>query len=360
MGSPLWSRYGPGMRHRLLDHLACPACGEGDLELETRKTEELPTWHGQWEADQREGRGLHVDERRVTDIVEGALHCRCGAVYAIREGIPRMVPEGYAGGRASGHRWVEFDGSLPEYEANFEDMSHPLGREDFTGKLVLDAGCGFARHAFFAARYGAEVVAVDNSEDAVTSARKNTLGLSRVHVVQGDLLRPPVRQEHFDLVTSYGVLHHLAEPLEAFKLLAGLVRSGGKLQIWVYGPRAGTPAIVSGALHGAAANMTDETLHSFSRTIASGLRLFSHTPYRFLGHLPVIGGIVSHLPAHDHHKWPFEVVVADIYDRLRIPVLHYFPGEEIEAWFSDEGFADIHVSRRVRNAESFRGIGTRR
>lgn len=348
------------MRHRLLEHLVCPTCGEGGLTLETQKTEELSTWHGQWESEDEDDRGIHVDERRVTDIVEGALHCACGQIYAIREGIPRMLPDEYSGAQRSGHRWSEFDGTLPEYEDNFLDMAHPLERGDFTGKLVLDAGCGFGRHAFYAARYGAEVIALDNSADAVASARRNTLGLSRVHVVQGDILRPPFRQDGFDLVYSYGVLHHLGYPNEAFKLLAGLVRSGGRLQVWVYGPRAGSPAIVSGALHGASANMDDETLHGFSRVIASGLRLFSHTPYRFLGHVPVLGGILSHLPAHDHHKWPFEVVVADIYDRLRIPVLHYFPGEELEALFADEGFADIHVSRRVRNAESFRGIGTRR
>jgi len=347
------------MRHRLLEHLACPTCGEG-LTLETLKTEELPTWHGQWEAGEGDDAGLHVDERRVTDIIEGALHCACGAIYPIRDGVPRMLPEGYAGARPSGHRWAEFDGSLPEYEANFADMAHPLTAADYTGKLVLDAGCGFGRHAFFAARYGAEVIALDNSVDAVRAARRNTLGLSRVHVVQGDLLRPPVRPDHFDLVYSYGVLHHLGLPDEAFRLLGGLVKPGGRLQVWVYGPRAGTPAIVSGALHGAAGNMDDATLLKFSHAIASGLRLFSHTPYRFLGHVPLLGSLVSHLPAHDHHQWPFDVVVADIFDRLRIPVLHYFMGEELEAWFSDEGFADIHVSRRVRNAESFRGIGTRR
>ena len=181
-----------------------------------------------------------------------------------------------------------------------------------------------------------------------------------MHVVQGDVLRPPLPRDHFDLVYSYGVLHHLSYPNDAFRQLAGVVKRGGKLQVWVYGPRAGTPAIVSGALHGAAANMTDETLHAFSHAIASGLRLFSHTPYRLLGHVPVLGSVLSHLPAHDHHRWPFEVVVADIYDRFRVPVQHYFPGEEVEVCFADAGFADIRVSRRVRNAESFRGIGTRR
>ena len=349
------------MRYRLLQWLACPACGEEDLRLETQKVDNDSTFTGSWTSDEGQDRGLDLDEKRVVEILEGALHCPdCGAIYPIRDGIPRMLPAGYAGAQASGHRWTTFDGSLPEYEENFLDMTHPLKPHDFLGKVVLDAGCGFGRHAFFAARYGAEVVALDNSDEAVASARRNTSGSQRVHVVQGDVQRPPFRPSAFDLVYSFGVLHHLAEPRQAFSALSELVRSGGRLQLWVYGPRAGTAAIASGALRGAAANMNDETLHRFSAGIARALRLFSHTPYRFLGGLPVVGSVVSHLPTHDHHKWPFEVVVADIYDRLRIPVLSVFPGEKLEIWLTEAGYADVRVSRRVRNSESFRAIGTKR
>jgi indole-3-glycerol phosphate synthase len=54
------------------------------------------------------------------------------------------------------------------------------------------------------------------------------------------------------------------------------------------------------------------------------------------------------------------VVVADVYDRLRVPVTGYFTGEEIEGWYAEAGYADIRVTRRVRNTESFRGLGVRR
>lgn len=349
------------MRYRLLQWLRCPACDNEDLSLQTVKTVTQNTYRSQWAESEDESPGLHIDEREVREIVEGSLHCEeCGAIYPITDGIPRMMPHGAEPGPSSGHRWTTFDGSLPEYEENFLDMAAPLTPSDYIGKRVLDAGCGFGRHAFFAARYGAEVVALDNSADAVASARDNTKHLNRVHVIQGDLRKSPLRPETFDLAYSFGVLHHLDAPKEAFAQLTELVKSGGSVQVWVYGPRAGSAAIVSGAMRGAASNMEDETLHRFSRGIASGLRVFSHTPYRFMRHVPGVGAVVSHLPAHDHHQWPFEVVVADIYDRLRIPVTHYLTGEELEGWFADGGFADIRVTRRVRNAESFRGIGTRR
>jgi len=106
--------------------------------------------------------------------------------------------------------------------------------------------------------------------------------------------------------------------------------------------------------------MSPDQLHGFSRAIASGLRLFSHTPYAVLRRVPVVKGVVSHLPVHDHYRWPFDVVVADVFDRLRVPVTGYFTGEEIERWYAEAGYADIQVSRRVRNNESFCSTGVRR
>ncbi len=345
----------------MLEWLACPACRGEELTLETSQTREIGTYHASWVGTERETPGLDFDRRTLTDVVEGALHCTgCGGIYPITDGIPRMVVAGTETGPVSGHRWTQFEGKEPEYEANFNDMTHPLGSRDYLGLTVLDVGCGYGRTAFFAARYGAEVLAMDINPDAVAATAENCASMPRVHVLQGDLYNPPLRAEAFDLVSCLGVIHHLDHPKRAFDLLARLVRSGGRLQTWVYGPRGGTVAAAANALRGAAQNMDDESLHGLSRAIASGLRLFTHTPTRLLRHTPVFKDIVTHLPAHDHHKWPFQVVVADVYDRLRIPVTTWVTGEELERWYVDQGFADIQVTRRVRNSESFRGLGVRR
>ncbi len=349
------------VKYRLLEWLACPECRGSDLALETRGIRNAETYHGAWEDGETELPGLDFEGRTVTDIHEGLLSCRdCSAVYPIVDGIPRMLPEGFEEGPASGHRWTEFQGEAPEYESNFRDMTAPLSAPDYLGRLVMDAGCGFGRHAFYAARYGADVLALDHSADAVASAKKNCAALPRVHVVQGDLRRPPFRDEICDMVFCFGVLHHTEDPRTCFERLRTCLQPGGRLQVWVYGPRQGSVAVASSSLHGAAAAMTDETLHQASRWLARGLRVFSHTPYRLLKGTPGLHTLVTHLPAHDHHKWPFDVVVADVYDRLRIPVRAYITGEELERWFGDGAYADIQVTRRVRNNESFRGMGTRR
>ena len=346
------------MKLSLLDHLACPNCGEGNLTLSIERSEEREAYQGHWEPGEHP---VGTSTGKITEVVEGRLRCPdCGSSFAITEGIPRMLPTGAPEGPATGHSWTEFEGAVPEFEANFLDLLQPLKPDDFIGRLVLDAGCGFGRHAFFAARYGAEVIALDSSASAVASAARNVEGYVRAHVVQGDIDRPPFKKGVFDLVYSLGVLHHVPHAGTSFRSLHGLVKPNGRLATWVYGPRQGLVRIATGALRGASSQMSPDQLHRFSQGIAAGLRVFSHTPHRVLGKVPVVGAVVNRLPVHDHSRWPFEVVVADVYDRLRVPVTGYFTGEELEGWYAEAGYSDIRVTRRVANTESFRGIGVRR
>lgn len=136
-------------------------------------------------------------------------------------------------GASFGFQWKTFREMHPEYEKNFLNYVHPLKPAFFKNKLVLDAGAGFGRHSFYAAKYGAEVVALDLSE-AVEAARDNLAPFALTHVVQADLLHPPLKKK-FDFVFSIGVLHHLPEPEGGFRALTRLLRSGDEIFVWVYG-----------------------------------------------------------------------------------------------------------------------------
>lgn len=347
------------MRASLVSSLACPACSDGRFELVVHTAQERTRWAAEVGAGQ---------PATVVDVEKGVLNCTgCGASFLITGGVPRLLPPGVAEGPSTGHRLTTFTPPIAEHEQNFRDLlgtvapvPHGGGTEPdaFLGKRVLDAGCGFGRHAAVAARWGAEVVALDSSTEAVESAARNLAGIA--DVVQGDVRRPPFRADSFDHVYSFGVLHHVADPQAAFAALHALVRPGGRFSVWVYGPRQGLTRIATGALHGATSTMSPSTLHRVSQGIAAALRVFSHTPHRVLSPVPGASGLVNHLPGHDHAQWPFDVVVADIYDRLRVPVTRYFRGEDLERWYSGAGYLDMQVSRRVRNTESFRATGVKR
>src|SRR5262249_37189217 len=119
------------------------------------------------------------------------------------------------------------------WERNFLEYLGPHRPEFFQGKRVLDAGCGSGRHAHHAARYGAEVWAIDLAP-AVDTARRNTAGQGNVHVVQADLYRPPFAPESFDFIYSLGVLPHLPDPEAGFRTLLRYLKPGGEIQIYLY------------------------------------------------------------------------------------------------------------------------------
>jgi SAM-dependent methyltransferase len=88
------------------------------------------------------------------------------------------------------------------------------------------------RYARVAASLRASVVAMDLGRALV---RLKDLSGKGVELVQGDLLKPPLKEGVFDLVYSHGVIHHTPDAKLAFLNLAKLVKPGGLLSVWVYG-----------------------------------------------------------------------------------------------------------------------------
>ena len=355
------------MKIRLLQYLACPACQEADFALEIKKKGAKTVFHSHFRDLERGLDGLSFDEREEEDIEEGALHCNhCGQNYPILNGIPRMIVdkdlEGSASKTQSGHRFTRFDATqdLSVWEQHFSELNEPLKKEDFIGTTVLDLGCGYGRHSYFAARYGAEVIAIDCSEDAVLATKENTKGLKHVHVIQADGANLPLKEQSIDRGYCFGVLHHVENSKEILSSINRVICSGGSLSIWVYGPRQGITLMVNNALRGITTNMKHEDLLNLSQNIARGLRVVSHTPYLVLHKVPIVKFVVSHLPVHDHYRWPFDVVVADVYDRLKFPIYSWFKKEELERWYMDNGYLRFNARRIVRNNETFSAFGVKR
>jgi SAM-dependent methyltransferase len=116
----------------------------------------------------------------------------------------------------------------------------------FPGRSVLDAGCGGGRWTLGLLRLGARVLSVDASAHALESTRAEMARLAPTAVAEGrletrqvDLLDPPadLAQRRFDLVYSFGVLHHTGDTRRALANLAPLVAEGGFLFLYLYGPR---------------------------------------------------------------------------------------------------------------------------
>lgn len=97
--------------------------------------------------------------------------------------------------------------------------AHQMGYETIAkfikpGQKVLDAGCGEGVLAWYLAKQGALVTAIDISRPNVENAKKflEKKGvLEQVTVIQGDAENLPFDDESFDIVVSSHVLEHLPD-----------------------------------------------------------------------------------------------------------------------------------------------------
>ena len=103
---------------------------------------------------------------------------------------------------------------------------------------ILIAGCGTGRHAImYATGYlGARVTAIDLSSASLAYASRQAaeLGVRNIEFVRADLLDLGRLETKFDVISSIGVLHHLADPAAGLRRLADLLAPGGYMMLGLY------------------------------------------------------------------------------------------------------------------------------
>jgi 2-polyprenyl-3-methyl-5-hydroxy-6-metoxy-1,4-benzoquinol methylase len=141
-----------------------------------------------------------------------------------------------------GRNWKRYAASLDEerIRRSVESMAASLG--DIRGRSFLDIGCGSGIHTVSALRLGASRVhAFDYDVDSVECTRHVVATHApdmrhRVTVERGDALNEPYLRSlgTFDIVYSWGVLHHTGDMWRALHLATLPLEHDGCLLIAIY------------------------------------------------------------------------------------------------------------------------------
>jgi SAM-dependent methyltransferase len=330
------------MKRRLLEYLACPACGDA-IRL-----------HEATECDGEE-------------IIEGELKCAgCARSFAIARGVPRFADlsavekDKAATAENFGWQWQHFTQEDERYADQFLGWIAPVRPDFFAGKVVLEGGCGKGRHTQLAARWGARDVIGADLSAAVESAFAATRKLENAHIIQADIYRLPVRQV-FDYAFSVGVLHHLPDPRAGFLSLARKVRPGGHLSAWVYGAENNewitrwiNPLRVS-----ITSRMNRRVLLHLSKLPTAALYTATKLIYGPLNRSPRGAGLARHLFYNDYLRaiadfgWREQHTI--VFDHLVAPTAFYISREEFAEWWQAIKARDVQIGWHNKN--SWRGFG---
>ena len=217
---------------------------------------------------------------QVTEIQEGLLFSETGFVFPIIDGIPRMLLESMYDYADFLSRHVpdyhvikenvekEFKGLLNyciqknrktkisfEFEWSFlnaekkdriwhDDTSklsaifmNEVGESSayFKEKSVIDVGCGHGVMTTKIAELSHLAIGVELSRAVENAYLRNQV--KNAWYIQGDLQYLPFEEVSFDVVYSSGVIHHTNNTELSLLLIEPLLKSGGKICLWLYHPQ---------------------------------------------------------------------------------------------------------------------------
>jgi 2-polyprenyl-6-hydroxyphenyl methylase/3-demethylubiquinone-9 3-methyltransferase len=191
---------------------------------------------------------------------------------------------------AFGRNWQRFLAMLDAERVRQAEasLSAKLGQQHLQGRRFLDIGCGSGIFSLAARRLGARVHSFDFDRESVACATELRQRFFAVdpgwNVEQGSVLDPAYMRSIglFDIVYSWGVLHHTGRMWEAIAAACDAVAEKGTLFIAIYndlGTRTkrwraikrtynALPAIARPLL--TIATIAPEELKSFARSVVTG------------------------------------------------------------------------------------------
>jgi len=120
-------------------------------------------------------------------------------------------------------------------EPHIKSFSH---FNEWEGKKVLEIGCGLATAGINFARYGADYTGVELSDESLELAKKrfDVYGKDgRFYSGNAEQLSSFVPVETYDLIYSFGVIHHSPHPEKIISEIKRYMNKDSTLKIMLYG-----------------------------------------------------------------------------------------------------------------------------
>lgn len=357
------------MWKRFIEYVLCPVC-KSELHLMVLDGRKILLE----KEDYADGDSMGIKPDALNEYVEtGLLLCKnCNSWYPILHGLPVLLPyetpivrefigkhndfiakvaKGYKNPaevpkpgetfvlKSFSKEWLEYEYDGVIWGWSYEDREKTLLAEIgipmgiIKGIKYLEIGCGLGITTNFAREnYRADAVGVDLSLAVIKATdhfRKNPF----MHFVQGTLFQLPLKQNHFDIVYSHGVLHHTYSTKEAFKAISAHCKKGGRTYIWLYGK-------------GGQTNSWDRKLGHYAETLLRPFLSRIPTVVSTVMLAPIALGYIflNSILRHNNptlQSYNLKRAFHAARDRFTPRFAYRHNYEEVETWFKEFGFNNI-------------------
>jgi len=208
-----------------------------------------------------------------------------------------------------GENWQSFVSTVDQDKilAAEEGLLRLLPRETIVGRSFLDIGCGSGLSALAACRLGARVVeAIDVDAQSVAAAEallQKFAARGAWNVRQGSVFDlAPERLGTYDIVYSWGVLHHTGDLWQAMARAADMTAPRGRLAVALYRrtPLCGFWRFEKRLYAGAGPTSQRAARALYKTVFAAGLLATGRSLRRYAAEYRSARGMDWH---HDVHDW---------------------------------------------------------
>ena len=109
---------------------------------------------------------------------------------------------------------------------------------DFEKPAILIAGCGTGQHSISTAKRfkNSQVLGIDLSFNSLAYAQRKTeeFKIKNLKYMQADILSLENCDGQFDIIECGGVLHHMKDPFEGWRILTNCLKKNGIIKIGLY------------------------------------------------------------------------------------------------------------------------------
>ena len=110
--------------------------------------------------------------------------------------------------------------------------------KSISGSRVLEIGCGLGSHSERLARKGAILSSIDISKTSVdVTKRRFELKKLKGDIIKADAEYLPFDDDTFDVIWSWGVIHHSPNTVQCASEIMRVLKPGGELRIMLYHER---------------------------------------------------------------------------------------------------------------------------